>query len=91
MDKKRTRNKAELNFIEFSTKHGWEVTKRGWPDFACFKGRRLVLVEVKKARTIHLKREQMRLMKALAKRGVECYRWSPDAGFEKVLPRTGVI
>ena len=80
-------NRAELDFIREATNNGWEVTKRGWPDFSCFKGRKLILVEVKKARTQHLKREQYRLMQALAKIGVSCFRWAPDTGFSQVLPR----
>jgi hypothetical protein len=79
------KNKAELEFIELMGKEGWELSKRGMPDFACYKGRKLILVEVKKLRSVHLKREQYRLMQALAKRGITCYRWSPDIGFSQVL------
>jgi len=82
----RGKNKAETEFVNMAVKNGWEVTKRGWPDFVCYKGRQLVLVEVKKAKTSHLKRQQYRLMQALSKRGIECYKWTPDIGMVPVSP-----
>lgn len=80
------KNPAEKQLYRELTSQGWQVTKRGWPDFACFKGDNLALVEVKPRRSRHLKKEQYRLMAALAKLGVKCFRWSPDGGFEPVTP-----
>lgn len=78
-------NKAEGAFYDLMGEHNWEVTKKGWPDFACFKDGRLVLVEIKPKRSHRLKLWQSKLMLELVKNGVQCYRWSPDGGFEPIL------
>jgi hypothetical protein len=39
-------NRAELLFVEWAEKQGWQVTKRGWPDFICRRGAELMCVEV---------------------------------------------
>lgn len=80
------KNPAEQQLFKELTAQGWQVTKRGWPDFACFKGDMVALIEVKPRRSRHLKRQQYRLMAALAKLGVKCFRWSPDSGFEPITP-----
>lgn len=80
------KNPYERQLYDELTAQGWDVTKRGWPDFACFKGDNLALVEVKSGGNRHLKREQYRLMAALAKLGVRCFRWSSDGGFQPVTP-----
>lgn len=82
------KNPAERLFFQQLTTQGWYVTKRGWPDFACFKGDNLALVEVKPTSRHHLKRGQYRLMVALAKLGVKCFRWTPDAGFQPISAAT---
>ena len=43
----RNRNVAEYAFRKQASAEGWEVTKRGWPDFFCRKGDRVMCVEVK--------------------------------------------
>lgn len=80
------KNPAEKQLFKELTSQGWEVTKRGWPDFACFNGDKVALIEVKPNRNQHLKRQQYRLMVALAKLGVKCFRWSPDGGFVPIMP-----
>jgi len=82
----RLKNPAERQLFEKLTEEGWYVTKRGWPDFVCFKEDDLILIEVKPRRSHHLKKEQYRLMVALVKLGIRCFRWSPDGGFEPVTP-----
>lgn len=79
-------NPSELELYNLLTKDGWQVTKRGWPDFACFRNDELVLIEVKPKRSHYLKKTQFGLMMALAKRGVTCLRWTPDGGFQPVEP-----
>ena len=81
------KNPAERQLLHELTSKGWEVTKRGWPDFACFKGNNLALVEVKRNSRCHLKMGQQRLMTALANLGVKCFLWSPDSGFQRI-PRS---
>lgn len=82
---KRPANVAEANLFDLMVEAGWEVTKRGWPDFACFKDGKLVLIEVKPKRGRKLKSWQRRLMLELVKHDIKCYRWSPEGGFEPVL------
>lgn len=83
----RTRqNTAERQCIEQLLQDGWEVTRRGWPDFVAFKDLRMIVVEVKPKRSRRLKRTQHRLMVQLAKRGIECYRWDPESGYIRIMP-----
>lgn len=72
------KNTAERSFAEAAREDGWEVTKRGYPDFICYRGDDVMLVEVKKNANTRLKLSQSRIMNFLAKRGVKCYKWSPD-------------
>ncbi len=78
-------NKAEAQFFNLMEGAGWETTKKGWPDFACFKDGKLVLIEVKPKRSHRLKYWQSKIMLELVKHGIKCYRWSPDGGFEPVM------
>ena len=78
------KNPAERQLYQELISQGWEVTKRGWPDFACFKGDSLALIEVKPDKWHRLKKRQQRLMTALANLGVKCFLWSPDSGFQPV-------
>lgn len=83
------KNLAERQLFKELTLQGWEVTKRGWPDFVCYKDGHLALVEVKPSRHKRLKKQQLRLMLALAEVGVRCFRRTPDGGFEPVASRGG--
>lgn len=78
-------NETEAECYKLLKDAGWEVTKKGWPDFACFKDGQLVLVEVKPRRSERLKYWQHKIMAELVKHGIDCYRWSPDGGFEPLL------
>lgn len=77
------KNVAEQKFVELAGGSGWEFTKRGWPDFFCSKDGKPICVEVKKVFYHPLKREQFRVFRFLTIAGVDCFRWSPDAGFKK--------
>lgn len=81
----RSNNRAELQLYEMMTEAGFEVLKRGWPDLACFRNGELVLVEVKPNGNSRLKGHQQRLMDAFAAKGIKCYRWSPDMGFQPIF------
>jgi len=78
------KNKAELELYNLMIKDGFEVVRRGFPDYACFKDNKLILVEVKPNKDTYLKKSQYRLMKALSDKGIECCRWSPDSGFQPI-------
>jgi len=81
---KRLVNVAEAELFDLMEGNGWELSNKGWPDFACFKDGKLVLIEVKPKRSHRLKSWQHKLTLELAKHGVRCYRWSPDGGFEPI-------
>lgn len=78
-------NEAEAQLYHKMIDGGWDVTRRGFPDFACFKDDRLILVEVKPKRNHRLKTRQKQVMEKLSSLGIECYRWSPDVGFERIM------
>lgn len=75
---------TEQDFAASLKAAGWTVTKRGWPDFICFKNGKMVMVEVKTLATVGLDWEQKRVLCALASCGIPCYLWSPQGGFQRV-------
>ncbi len=58
----------------------FEVTKKGWPDFICFKDGVMVCVEVKPNAAHPLRKSQVRIMQTLTDHGITCYRWDIEAG-----------
>lgn len=79
-------NEAEAEFAAVAGENGWEVTKRGWPDFFCSRGGKIMAVEVKPNEGRALRSSQQHVMEALAAAGIDCYRWSPDGGFVRIDP-----
>lgn len=77
-------NTAEAELWKELRDAGWEPTRRGWPDVIAYRGDQAVLIEVKPHKGRRLKREQLRVLRALARYGVPCYRWSPDGGLERM-------
>ena len=79
-------NRAERGFTEQARKAGWKVTKRGWPDFICYREvegeTRVVFVEVKPTRKYRTRAAQERLFSFLGAIGIEVVIWSPDAPVE---------
>ena len=84
--KESPKNAAEGMFYRFMKERGWEMVRRGWPDLLCVKGQRVALVEVKRKRGHRLKASQLYVLSLLASRGVECYRWDPQGGFQRITP-----
>ncbi len=72
-------------YLEFE-RRGWTVTKRGWPDLACFNNEtgELVVVECKRNASVNLKESQEVILKALAKAGIRCYRFDSEKGFKRI-------
>lgn len=75
-------NRTERAFAVAARGDGWGVTKRGWPDYLCWKGDELICVEVKKE-GLPLSPYQKMVMGKLSKVGIRCFRWSPLTGFTK--------
>jgi hypothetical protein len=69
-------NRAELLFAEWAEQQGWQVTKRGWPDFICRRGTELMCVEVKDG-SDHLSAYQEQTATDLAARGIPVFEWRP--------------
>lgn len=61
--------------------NGWGVSKRGWPDFICYRGDEVVCVEVKPDHITELRGPQAKVISILQAHGLKCYRWSPVGGF----------
>lgn len=67
------RNEHEGRFADHAREQGWEVTKRGWPDFLCrLPDGRIVAVEVKPPGR-GLKRTQREVFKILSAAGIPCF------------------
>jgi hypothetical protein len=80
---------AEEQMKEKLEGDGWEVIHKGWPDFACIKSDgEMIFVEVKAYRGDMLKKEQHFILTSLARLGLNCFKWTPDGGFEKITPAT---
>jgi hypothetical protein len=86
MPTRRPKNEAEGKFYDLAIKHGWAITKRGWPDFFLWQDGKIAVVEIKPSRTRRLKADQLEVLAALARHGVPAFRWSPDGGFERIEP-----
>ena len=74
-------NVPEMSLERLMEATGWEATKRGWPDFICFKGDKIVCVEVKRKPSVKLKASQRKIMEILIAAGIPCFRWDPRSGF----------
>jgi len=67
--------KAELK------RRGWEVTRKGFPDYICYhRDGSLAFVEVKPDGRAPLKWSQHKLFFVLARYGIPVFRWDPDEG-----------
>jgi Holliday junction resolvase len=74
--KQRYKNNAERAFVEKAKSEGWNISKRGWPDFFCEKDGRFMCVEVKPQRADGreaLKFHQIKRMEWLQFLGAECF------------------
>ena len=76
-------NKTEERFAVKAVAKGWSVTKRGWPDYLCWRGDEVMCVEVKPEGQ-DLSTYQRLVMQKLTGLGLKCYRWSPVKGFVKL-------
>jgi hypothetical protein len=83
---RRPQNAAEAQFYDEAIEEGWLPMKRGWPDFFLSRAGEIAVVEIKPKHSKRLKSEQMKVLEALAGFGVPAFRWSPDGGFERIVP-----
>jgi len=83
--KRRPKNVAEGKLFDLMTGAGWEVTKRGWPDFFCIRDGQVCVVECKPYENSALKATQRIVMRALAAHGIPCFRYDPSSGMNRLL------
>jgi len=88
-------NKHEQRAVHFLQQAGWTITHNGWPDFACEKGDKLLLVEVKRSgyidSTSFLSDDQFVLYKMLERHGIDYLVWRPDGLFRLGNTRTELL
>lgn len=72
-------------FDEF-TADGWEVFKRGWPDFIAVRNGQVVIVEVKPQPNSRLRHDQQFVTQLLADHGLNVAVWNPKTGYRRVMP-----
>ena len=73
-------NASEQAFAVEARKNGWAVTKQGYPDFICYKGDDIMLVEVKNGNH-RLKTSQYKFMNKVSSKGIRCYKWTKEKNF----------
>jgi hypothetical protein len=81
---RRPKNATEAEFFDAAAAGGWVLSTRGWPDFFLKQGEHICVVEVKPASSRGFRREQARVLGALAGAGIPCFCWSPDGGLQRV-------
>ena len=68
-------NAAERAFEAWAIAEGWSVTKRGWPDFLCYREGEAMAVEVKFSD--NLSTQQRDACRLLSAHGIPTFIWSP--------------
>lgn len=81
-------NPAERAFRELAESEGWDVTKRGWPDFICRRNGELMAVEVKDG-SDGLSHQQYETISDLRRAGIPTFVWTPGEGYSEVGPPVG--
>lgn len=66
----RTTNAAEIAVLEQLEAEGYEVLKRGWPDFIAVRGDEVRFIEVKPNKRCHLSQHQKRVARLLGRFGM---------------------
>lgn len=88
------RNKAALAFWGAMRGMGFKLVKSAsvFPDYLLVDEqgeKKPCFVVIKRKRGHRLKRGQEAVLQFLASKGIDCFRWSPEAGFERISDNTG--
>lgn len=75
---RRPANPVEAECFDALTALGWKVTKRGYPDFFCWKGSEIMFVECKPTKHQPSK-NQKRIMNVLRAHGIKCATFIPQS------------
>lgn len=85
-NKIRTSSPTERLFLSKANAAGWNVLKRGWPDYLLWKENGDVCcVEVKRDTQEKLKREQQFVCELLSRFGIKVFMWKPKIGFKQII------
>lgn len=76
-------NTTEAAFTRRATSLGWAVIKRGFPDYICWQGNQVIFVEVKPEGD-DLSIYQQLVMQLLLGLGLQCFKWTPLKGLQKL-------
>lgn len=80
------KNDAEQKFKEFAKQKGWNVTRRGYPDFWCYdkETNTLIFVEVKRKVHHNLRASQQNFFTRISStKAIKCFRWTPPNGLKE--------
>ena len=77
------KNITEAAFTRRATSLGWAVIKRGFPDYICWQDKQVIFVEVK-PEGYELSVYQQIVMQLLMSLGLECFKWTPIKGLQKL-------
>ena len=83
---RQTKNKSEQAFIDAAHEKGWQVIRKGWPDYLCFKQgedggiAEIMAVEVKPRHAEGLKFHQILSASILSGCGIECFVYGAQEG-----------
>lgn len=79
---RRPKNFAEGKVYDWLISQGWNVTKRGWPDFFCWKSNsgniQILIVEVKRRKHHRLRKDQSRVFSTLKSHRISVQMLTPD-------------
>lgn len=73
---------AEQRFADWAESQGWDVTKRGWPDFICRRDGAIMAVEVKAGKD-DIRPEQIDLLDNLSAAGIPTYVYHDGMGLKR--------
>lgn len=85
-ERRRPANDAEGQLFDELTADGWEVMKRGWPDFVAVRNGKVLIIEVKPGKHDRPKVDQEFVMQLLADHGLNVALWNPKSGFRRYMP-----
>lgn len=85
-ERRRPANEAEGQLFDELTADGWEVFKRGYPDFICVRNGKVMFVEVKPTARCGPKVDQEFVMQVMADAGLNVAMWDPFRKFRRVMP-----
>jgi len=80
------KNKPEQSFKELANKNGFQVMRRGYPDFMILKDSKIIgFVEVKRSKSVELKISQKIFGNFCREFDMPFFKWTPKDEFPVLL------